>query len=77
MEALADYETIVAGKFIDEKKKNNRKRKDDEEVDDLVKFLLNPDNVRTYSWGIVVKELSEHESIVLPKLQCTTTRTNL
>ena len=29
------------------------------------------------TWGTVVKELSEHESIVLPKLQRTTTRTNL
>ena len=36
MEALADYETIVAGKFIDKKKKNSRKRKDDKAVDDLV-----------------------------------------
>ena len=77
MEALVDYETIVAGNFTDEKKKNSRKRKDDNAVDDLVKFLLSPENVRTYSWGTVVKELSEHETIVLPKVQRTTTRTNL
>ena len=77
MEALVDYETLVTGKFIEQPKKNSRKRKDDEAVNDLVKFLLSPDNVCTYSWGTIVKELSPHESIVLPKLQRTTTRTNL
>ena len=29
MDALADYETIVTGKFTDEKKKNSRKRRED------------------------------------------------
>ena len=77
MEALVDYEALVNGLFTDERKVNSRKRKDDEAVDDLVKFLLSPDNVRTYSWGTVVKDLSEHDRIVLPKLQRTTTRTNL
>ena len=61
MEALLDYEALVTGQFTDERKVNSHKRKDDEAVDDFVKFLLRPDNVRTYSWGTVVKDLSEHE----------------
>ena len=77
MEALVDYEALVTGQFTDERKVNSRKRKDDEAVDNLVKFLLSPDNVRTYSRGTVVKDLSKHERIVLPKLQHTTARTNL
>ncbi len=67
MEDLVDYETLATGKFIDERKKNSRKRKDDEAVDDLVKFLLSPDNVHTYSWGTIVKDLSEHEKNCIPK----------
>ena len=77
MEALVDYEALVTGQFTDKRKVNSRKRKDDEAVYDFIKFLLSPNDVRTYSWGTVVKDLSEHERIILPKLQCTTTRTNL
>ena len=77
MEALVDYEALLTGQFTDERNVNSRKRKDDEAVYDFVKFLLSPDNVRTYSWVTIVKDLSEHEHIVLPKLQRTTTRTNL
>ena len=60
MEALVDYEALVTEQFTDERKVNSLKRKDDEAVYDFVKFLLSPDNVCTYSWGTVVKDLSEH-----------------
>ena len=55
MEALVDYEALVTGQFTVERKLNSRKRKDDEAVDNLVMFLLSPNNVRTYSWGTVEK----------------------
>ena len=42
---------------------------------DAVKFLLHQDNVKTYLWGSADKQLSKSETIMLPKLQRTTTRT--
>ena len=72
-----DNRTLVTGKLTEEGKINSRKRKVDKVVDDLVKLLLSPDNICTYFRGTIVKALSKHERIVLPKLQCTTTRTNL
>ena len=78
MEAFVDYETLVTGKFTDERKINSRKRKNDNAVDDLGKYLLGPGNVPMYLLlGHYCKYLSKHESIVLPKPQCTTTRTIL
>ena len=52
-------------------------KKNDLAVEEAVKFLLQPDNIRTFSWGTTTKYLSNDETIVLPKLQRTTTRTNL
>ena len=77
MEALVDYDKLASGQFMDERKICSRKRKSDTIVENAVKFLLHPDNVRTFSWGTTTKHLSNHETIVLPKLQRTMTRTNL
>ncbi len=64
MKALMDNETLLTGKFTEETKINSRKRKDDEAVDDLVKFLLSPDNVYTYSWGTIVNDLSKYMKVL-------------
>ena len=42
-----------------------------------MKFILHQDNVKIFSCGSVVKQFGENETIILPKLQRTTTRTNL
>ena len=77
MTALVDYELFASGKFSDERKIKSRKRKSDNSISYAVKFILHQDNVKIFLWGSVVKQLSENETIVLPKLQCITTRTNL
>ena len=64
MKALMDNETLLTGKFTEETKINSRKRKDDEAVDDLVKFLLSPDNVHSYSWGTIVNDLSKYMKVL-------------
>ena len=77
MEALVDYEKLIAGEFMDDKKIYSRDKKNDLAVEKAVKFLLQPDNIGTFSWGTTTKYLSKDETIVLPKLQRTTSRTNL
>ena len=76
MNALVDYELLDSGKFSDERKIKNRNRKSNDTIGDAVKFILHQDNVKMFSWGSVVKQLSENETIILPKLQHITTRTN-
>ena len=77
MEALADYQKLSEGEFVDHPKKYSRKRNGDDAIEKAVQFLLHPDKVRTFSWGTTVKHLSENETIVLPKLQRISSRTNL
>ena len=77
MEALVDYEKFIAGNFMDEQRICSRDKKNDLVVEKAVKFLLQPDNIRTFSWGTTTKYLSKDETAVLPKLQRTTSRTNL
>ena len=77
MGVSVDFETLVTGKLRDERKICSKKRKADEVIDDSVHFLLSPNNVHTYSWVTIAKDLSEDEHIVPPKIQCSTTITNL
>ena len=50
MEALVDYEKLIAGEFMDDKKIYSRDKKNNLAVEKAVKFLLQPDNIRTFSW---------------------------
>ena len=77
MEALVDYDKLAAGKFTDEPKMCRRKRNSESAVKKAVQVLLDQGNIRTFSWGATIKCLSNHETIVLPKLQQMTNRTNL
>ena len=77
MEALVDYEKLIAGELMDEKKIYSRDKKNNLAVEKAVKFLLQPDNIRTFSWGTTTKYLSKDETMILPKLYRITSRTNL
>ena len=48
MEALVDYEKLIAGEFMDEKKIYSRDKKNDLAVEKAVKYLLQPNNIRTF-----------------------------
>ncbi len=58
MEDLVDYDKLAAGQFIDEPMICSRKRKSDTIVENALKFLLHPDNIRNFSWGTTTKHLS-------------------
>ena len=51
----------------------NRKKPSDTVIEDAVKFILQYENVRTFSWGSEDKVISSNEAITLPNLQRTIT----
>ena len=77
VDALLDYKRICIGELLNDNRMYSRKRVPDEIIREVVHFLLSVDNVKTFSWGVISKVLSNEETIVLPMLQRTTTRTKL
>ena len=77
VDALIDYKQIINGQTLDNMKIYSRKKSSDTVIEDAVKFILQYDNVRTFSWGSVKKVISSNETITLPNLQRTTTKTIL
>ena len=77
VDALIDYKKIINGQTLDNMKIYSRKKSPDTVIEDAVKFILQYENVRTFSWGSVDKVISSNETITLPNLQRTTTKTIL
>ena len=77
VDALIDYKRIVSGHTSDNTKICSRKKCSDTVIEDAVKFILQNDNVRTFSWGSAEKVITSDETITLPNLQRTTTKSNL
>ena len=77
VDTLLDYKRICIGDLLNDNRMYSRKRLSDEIIREVVHFLLSVDNVKTFSWGVISKVLSDDETIVLPMLQRTTTRTKL
>ena len=55
----------------------SRKKLSDTVIEEAVKFILQYDNVTTFSWESVDKVISSNETITLPNLQCTSTKSIL
>ena len=77
VDALIDYKQIINGQILDNMKIYSRKKSCDTVIEDAVKFILQYENVRTFSWGSVDKVISSNETITLPNLQRTTTKSIL
>lgn len=61
MESLVDCEKLITGEFMDEPKIHSRDKKSYLAIEIVVKFLLQLDNIRTFSWGTTIKHLSKDE----------------
>ena len=71
VDSLLDYKEICDGDILEDISIISRSKVHDNIFREVVTFILNSDNVKTFSWSVITKTLANYETIVLPKLQTT------